>query len=210
MVLTKILGLLCVVLVASCAALPVKEYDRATELKGKVQKYELGVYAPENYQKSESLYNDGVSNYNKDNGKAKISLDNAITNYQMVLEEGFSKKVQIETLETLSNKNDALAYKADKFSGSDFEQADQLYQQGLTDAQNKNYEDALTKIASAKEQFQRIYKQAKEKKENGQLLIRQVKQKLDDVDKSAEKIQKEKTSSEKLESTLQSGNSSNN
>lgn len=204
MVQVKILGFISVILIASCAALPVKEYDLATELKGKVQKYELGAYAPETYQKSEALYDEGTKNYNKDNGKAKSSLDGAITNYQMVLTEGFSKKIQIESLETLSNKNDALTYKADKFAGSEYEQAEQLYQQGLADAENKNYEDALVKIGSAKEQFIKIYKQAKAKKEGGLLMIQQVKQKLDAVDQSTEKIQKEKSSGEKLESQLQS------
>jgi hypothetical protein len=204
-----IMAVLSSAIIASCSALPVKEYNLAGDLRSKVQKYDLSVYAPDEFQKSEKLYGEGTNNYKKDNGKSKTSLDAAITNYQLVISKGFPAKFSGEAIEAESNKNEALNLKADKYMQKDFADADALYQQASLEMTNKNYENALDKIESAKAEFLKLYQKVKEKKDNSAALIQQVQQKLNDVDKAAQSIKDEKSKSDKIINSLQSDTNSN-
>ena len=72
---------------------PEQELAEAKSLKSRVDKFGLGDYAAQAYAQAEQDLKDGEAAYNKDNTKAKASLDAAITGYNTVLSEGFTSWV---------------------------------------------------------------------------------------------------------------------
>ena len=171
--------------------LPEAEYVRAKELKGKVEKYQLGALVPEAFQSAEKSFQEGEAAYKQDNEKAKSSLDQAIAAYRQVIEKGFPLLADRKKAETEAVKDQADSIKANVAVKEDYDKAKALYDQALQERKAGAFEKALELLAQAKDLFADAYAKAKAKKDRAEESLRASQEGLKQVEAQAAEAEKE-------------------
>jgi hypothetical protein len=145
-------------------ALPEKEYAEAKSLKARVDQNGLGEFVPEDYKQAEARLQEGEAAYNKDNAKAKASLDQAIAAYNTVISKGFPLKTDKSRKDVEVVKANADGLKAPVAMKDDYAAALAKYNDALAAQKAGDYEKAIGLFAEAKPMFEQVVAKTQEKK----------------------------------------------
>jgi len=145
-------------------ALPEKELAEAKSLKARVDQNGLAEYAPDDYKKAEASFQEGQGAYNKDNAKAKASLDQAIAAYNTVLSKGFPLKTDKYRKEAEAVKAKADGIKAAVAVKTEYAAALAKYDEALAAQKAGQYEKAIGLFPEAGKMFDSAFVLAQQKK----------------------------------------------
>jgi len=169
----------------SKVALPEAEYAQAKELKGKVDRYGLGSYAPEEYQQAEQQMAEAEKAYQKDNAAAKKALDQAIQGYNAVLSRGFPLLVEERKKLADTARSQADSLKAQRAVPDSYARAKAKYDEAVAAQRAGNFEAAAAAFPEAERLYQEAYAQAKAKKEKAEQSMRSGQEGLQDAEQRA-------------------------
>jgi hypothetical protein len=169
----------------STVALPEKEYAQAKELKGKVDRYGLGTYAPEEYKQAEQQMAEAEKSYQKDNAAAKKALDQAIQGYNSVLAKGFPLLVEDKRKLADAARVQADSLKAQRAFAEPYAKAKARYDQAVAARGSGDFETAAAAFSDAEKMFQDLYAQTKVKKERAEQSMRSSQEGLQDAEQRA-------------------------
>jgi tetratricopeptide (TPR) repeat protein len=145
-------------------ALPEKEYAEAKSLKARVDQNGLGEFVPEEYKQAEAKLQEAEGTYNKDNAKAKASLDQAVAAYNTVISKGFPLKTDKSRKDVEAVKANADNLKAPVAMKSEYAAALARYNQALAAQKAGDYERAIDLFGQAKIMFDQVAVKTQEKK----------------------------------------------
>ncbi len=173
----------------SCLSTPQKEYEKANELRKKVQKYDLKKYAEEEYKNAEKNYEEAkILVESKKNFKAKKILGIVNNGYQTVLDKGFPPYTDERDNETKKEKKYAEEIKANVAVKEQFEDAEKTYNDALKHKESKEYENSIELLNTAKDKYSKVYSVAKQKKDKAKKSIDSTEHDLKEVEANAIKF----------------------
>lgn len=180
------------IFVFSCVGIPKKDYERVSNLRERVNKYDkLKDYSKNEYDKAEQEYALAKAivedeTRKKEGKEAKISLLSAETNYKVVVAKmpDYATDLQKDTDDEIA-KADSL--KASVDFAEKYNNARAYYDSAKASIEKNNYDKALDDLLLAKTEYSEVYAMAKDKYDESNTLLTDVKNKLSEL----EKMQKE-------------------
>jgi hypothetical protein len=169
--------MLLLLILAACAStpetdtttpLPEGEYTQAKDLKSRVDKYELGGFAPQEYQQAEQKLKEGETSYSKDNTSAKAALEASITAYNAVVSKGFPLLIDKKEKKVGDLRRQSEEIKAQVALKDDYQAAVAKYDQAVAAEKAGNYEQAVSLFGEAEKMFQEVYTKTKAKKDRAE------------------------------------------
>ncbi len=173
---------------------PETEYQTAKEMRATVTQFGLDEYEPEAFQKAEASFKEGEAAYDKDNAKSKQAFQQAIAGYQQVLDGGFPALTSERKKSADAAKAEADQLKAGVAVKSDYNAAQNLYNQAASAEKAKDYPKALDLYEQSRARFAAAAKTTRELRAKAEASIKEVKDELDTAEKQAadaEKIREE-------------------
>lgn len=150
---------------ASCASLPQKEYQTATQYKQKSQQYKIANYAPEEFAKADAAFVTASNFYtNNKKGKAKKSLTEANALFVVAIEKGMPLYADDLEKMTTNKVGAAKASKADIAVKNEYKAANDLLVSARAAEEKKDYEKAIELYQQAITKFEQATTLAEEKK----------------------------------------------
>jgi hypothetical protein len=150
---------------AAVVPAPEAQLAQAKDLKQKVDAYNLGDYAPDDYAAANKDLQDGQDTYGKDNAASTKSLTSAIAEYNSVLTKGgqaFLTKSQAAADDSKKKADDLKASVAVK---DDYSKANDVYQQALKEKAAGDIVNASKDFDNARQQFDAVAQTAQQKKD---------------------------------------------
>lgn len=148
----------------SAVALPEKEYAEAKALKSRADRNGLGEFVPEEYRQAEASLQEAEGTYNKDNAKAKASLDKAAAAYNTVITKGFPLKTDKSRKDAEALKANADGLKAAVAMKSEYAAALARYNEAVAAQKAGDYERAIDLFGQAQAMFDQVVVKTREKK----------------------------------------------
>jgi len=188
-ILTAAVVLLAVILTA-CPSLPTKEYDQATAMKGKIEKYNLDEYAEEDVDAANKKYEESKALYEKkDNSKSKKSLDETNKMYKDI----YDKTMPLATTEKKDATDDYIteadALKAHKKFQKEYAAAVAKYDEGKKAEAAGDYEKAYQAYADSITILEEINAVTKENKQKAETALDKVKDKKTSLDEKLAELE---------------------
>jgi hypothetical protein len=149
------------------AAVPAPEAQlaQAKDLKQKVDAYNLGDYAPDEYAAANKDLQAGEDSYNKDNAASTKSLTSAIAGYNTVLTKGGQAFLTKSQAAADESKKKADNLKASVAVKDDYSKANDVYQQALKEKAAGDIMNASKDFDNARQQFDAVAATAQQKKD---------------------------------------------
>ena len=118
------------------------------------------------------------------------------TNFNIVVDTGYPNYAN--DLKDLTDKEIAsnTEIKSSVLFATNIDQANLVYQEGLTSLKALDYDTAISKLLIAKEQYTTIYNMTKEKLDKSDSTLTDVKNKLNDLEKLTKELDELKKSSQ--------------
>jgi hypothetical protein len=122
-------------------------------------------FDPGNFQLASDKYQEALSLYNVDNGKALIAADEALLRYNMTIEKGRDLYLAGKKGKADDSRQLALSIKADVAVKDDFSVADTNYRAAIDQVSKGNIEAAADQFDTSTTMFTDAYARAKDKRE---------------------------------------------
>ncbi len=169
---------------------PEAEYAQAKELRATVTQFGLDKYEPDAFQKAEANFKDGEAAYGKDNDKAKGEFQDAIANYQQVIDGGFPAAIAERKKSADAAKADADAVKAGVAVKKDYGAAQNLYDQAASAEKAKDYPKALDQYEKSRAAFAAAAQKSRDLMAKAKTSIEEVKDELSTAEQQAAEAEK--------------------
>jgi len=197
----KIFKILFIILMIffSCKTTGKITIENTEALKEKILKYNLTVYAEDDYKEAEEIYLE----YNelikaKKNMQAKSALKLLTKQYNMIFNDSMPLYTQDVNNQTINAKISATEIKADVAVKDKYQEALNAYDEALKQNNEKNYEAALELFKKADEIFKVAYEDAKVKKDKTNNSITEASTKMEELKKTVSEFEKQLTDAENL------------
>jgi hypothetical protein len=179
---------------APVAAAPVPkpdaEYQTAKQMRATVTQYGLDKYDAASFQKAEASFKDGEAAYDKDNAKSKAAFQQAIAGYQKVMDAGFPVLVADKKKAADAAKADADSVKAGVAVKSDYNAAQNLYNQAASAEKAKDYPKSLDLYEQSRARFAAAAQTTRQLMAKAQASIEEVKKDLATAEQQAAEAEK--------------------
>jgi hypothetical protein len=179
---------------APVAAAPVPkpdaEYQTAKQMRATVTQYGLDKYDAAAFQKAEASFKDGEAAYDKDNAKSKAAFQQAIAGYQKVMDAGFPVLVADKKKAAEAAKADADSVKAGVAVKSDYNAAQNLYNQAASAEKAKDYPKCLDLYEQSRARFAAAAQTTRQLMAKAQASIEEVKKDLATAEQQAAEAEK--------------------
>jgi tetratricopeptide (TPR) repeat protein len=177
-------------LLTGCPSLPTKEYDQATAMKGKIEKYKLDEYAQEDVDAANKKYEESKALYEKkDNSKSKKSLDETNKMYQDIYDKTMPLATTDKKQATDGNIDEAKSLKAQKKFQKEYDAALAKYEEGKKAEAAKDYEKAYQAYADSIKILEEINAVTKENKQKAETVLNKVKDTKTTLDEKLAEIE---------------------
>ena len=171
-------------LLTGCPSLPTKEYDQATAMKGKIEKYKLDEYAQEDVDAANKKYEESKALYEKkDNSKSKKSLDETNKMYQDIYDKTMPLATTDKKEATDEYISEADSLKAHKKFQKEYAAAVAKYEEGKAAEAAGDFEKAYQAYADSitiLEEINAVTKENKQKAESALNKVKDTKTSLDE------------------------------
>lgn len=181
-------------------AAPNSELQKAKSMKQEIDQYQLGSLVPDAYRQGSAALTSGEQAIGSDNATAKKRLDEAIVDFQKVLDTGMPMALKTEEQAAAMAKSDADAVKAADAAPDQYKQAEAYEQQAKAKQQAGSPTDAYALWKEATAAYDKAAAVAKQKRTDAQTALQQADQAVSQAKSQVEEIQKNLESS-----TSQSG-----
>lgn len=168
---------------------PDAELKQAKDLKAEIDQYQLSSQSPDTYKAGVAALSDGTQAMGSDNAAAKTKLDEAIADFQRVLDSGFTVLLQQEQQKVASAKTSAQAAKADKAAPDEFAKAQDLEKQAQQKQAAGANADAYTLLAQAVDQYNQAASVAAKKRDAAQAAVDQADSQIDQTKTKVQSLQ---------------------
>jgi hypothetical protein len=169
---------------------PDAEYQTAKQMRATVSQYGLDKYDAASFQKAEASFKDGEAAYDKDNAKSKAAFQQAIAGYQKVMDAGFPVLVADKKKAAEAAKADADSVKAGVAVKSDYNAAQNLYNQAASAEKAKDYPKCLDLYEQSRARFAAAAQTTRQLMAKAQASIEEVKKDLATAEQQAAEAEK--------------------
>jgi hypothetical protein len=169
---------------------PEKEYQTAKEMRATVIQFGLDEYEAQAFQKAEASFKEGEAAYEKDNDKSRTAFQQAIAGYQQVLDGGFPALTSERKRSADAAKAEADRVKAAVAVKSDYNAAQNLYNQAAAAEKAKNYPKALDLYEQSRARFAAAAQTTRDLRAKAEASIKEVKEELATAEQQAAEAEK--------------------
>jgi len=179
------------ILLFSCLTVEQKDLDKANDMRKKIDKYKLKKYAEQEVNEADKKFDESKELMDKKkNAPAKKAIDSANELYTQALDKAFPLCTDDKKKETDSEKTKAESIKANIAVKEQFNEASEVYNDGVSAKDTKNYEGSIDNLVIAKDKYNKVYAVAKEKKERTEKSINQTEEWKAEVEKNNGELKK--------------------
>lgn len=171
------------------------ELQKAKSMKQEIDQYQLGSLVPDAYRQGSNALTSGEQVIGSDNATAKSKLDEAVADFQKVLDSGLPLALKQEEQATAKAKSDADAVKAAEAAPDQYKQAEAYEQQAKAKQQAGSLTDAYALWKEAAAAYDKAAEVAKQKRADAQAALQQADQAIGQAKSQVEEIQKNLESS---------------
>jgi hypothetical protein len=159
--------------------LPQTEYDQAQKYRARIEKFQLAVYAQDEFNAGETAFKAGEGNLKKDNLAAKKSLDEANGNYRVVIKKGLAALRKLKDDDVTASRQKADTIKSAVAAAQEYKDAQDTYDKAAALAESENWEEAEPLFAEAKRKFVAAFEAAAVKKQKADAQFEKTKNAMD-------------------------------
>ncbi len=187
------------IIILSCKTAGNITIEDINSLKEKILKYNLTIYAEDDFKETEDIYNE----YNelvkqKKNMQAKSTLKLLAKQYNMILDDAMPIYTQDVNNKIVNIKTLAKEIKADVAVKDKYQEAINTYDEALKQNKEKKYDQAVELFKKADEMFNAVYEETKVKKNKTDNSINEASTKIEELKKTVTDFEKQLADTEKL------------
>ncbi|MBN2544841.1 MAG: hypothetical protein JXB50_03525 [Spirochaetes bacterium] len=184
----------------SCKTLGKVTIEDIDALKEKILKYNLIIYAQDDYNETEEIYNEYKELIEaKKNMHAKSTLKLLAKQYNMIFDDTMPLYTQDVNNKIVNIKTLAKEIKANVAVKEKYQEALNTYDEALKQNKEKNFETALDLFNKANEMFNSVYEETKVKKDKTNNSINDVTSEIEELKKAVTEFEKQLTDEQKLD-----------